>query len=302
MPPSTAPRLGIVADEARRPARPSPHSVRRRWIEPLSRLGLVIRGIIYFLPGLFAVEWALNHHRRPMTPASVIDLIGHAPLGRALLVVVACGLAGYAAWGVIRVVFDPQGRGTSPAGLAARFGYATSAIAYSVWLIATLRVLTGSLARVDQPQHWTVAIMARPFGGVVMVGIGLAWIVGAGVTQIVMAWRASFERDLALERVGRTERRWALVLGRIGMFSRGLVFTIIGILLVSAALHSQADSGSGMGEALLELEHQPFGRLLAGGMGLGLMAFGVYSAMSARWMRMHRVAASPVPVPPRGRR
>ncbi len=258
----------------------------RTWIERLARLGLVVRGLIYFVPGAFALEWALGRHRQPMTQASVIDLIGKQPLGRGLLVIVAVGLAGYAAWGVIRTILDPLRRGRSPAGIALRIGYATSAVAYTGLLIATLRLLGGGLARVAPTQDWSIAMLARPFGGVIVAGIGLCWIFGSGVAQIATGWSRTFERDLRLERMSGAERRWAVGLGRVGLVARGLVFTVIGILLVAAALRVQPRSEMGLEGALTELAHQPYGKVLVGLAGLGLMTFGCYSAMCARWLRM----------------
>jgi hypothetical protein len=48
-----------------------------------------------------------------------------------------------------------------------------------------------------------------------------------------------------------------------------------------------------MDGALLALARQPFGRMLLAAAGLGLVAFGVFSAMCARWMRMHITAPAP---------
>jgi hypothetical protein len=260
----------------------------RRWLERLSRLGLVIRGLIYFVPGVFALKWALGSHRQPMTQASTIDLISHQPWGRALLVLVAIGLAGYTIWGVLRATLDPLRRGHSPMGIALRFGYLTSAIAYLGLLVATIRVFAGSLAHVEQHQDWTVGMLAHPYGRAALAVIGLCWIFGAGLMQVVMGWRRTFEKDLMIERMSLTERRWATGLGRVGLISRGIVFIIIGVMLVAAALHPGARTDMGLEGALTQLAHQPFGRTLLGSAGLGLMTFGFYSAMCARWTRMHR--------------
>ena len=267
------------------------------WIEPLSRLGLVVRGLLYFLPGAFALAWALGRHRQPMTQASTIDLIGQQPLGRALLLVVAAGLAGYAAWGVIRAIRDPLQRGHSPVGIALRTGYAVSAVAYAGLLVATVRVAAGSLANVAAGTHWASGMASLPLGRFVVVVIGLCWIFGSGLTQIVMGWRRTFERDLDLNRMGVRERHLAVGLGRVGLVSRGVVFTLIGVLIVATAFHPQVHPEVGLDGALLELAHQPFGRALLGAAGVGLMVFGAYSAMCARWMRMHRESGARGPSP-----
>ena len=142
---SNAPRLGVLAGD-RHDAAPAGHRApRKRWIEWFARPGFVIRGIIYFVPGVLALEWALGRHRQPTSQASAIDVIGKGPFGHALLVVVAVGLAGYAAWGIVRALYDPLHRGHSPVGIALRLGYAASAIAYLGLLAATVGLLTGSL-------------------------------------------------------------------------------------------------------------------------------------------------------------
>ena len=279
-PPVTLPASWRSASESAR------HATPRAWLDRLSRWGLVVRGVIYFVPGASAMQWALGHHGQPMTQAGTIEAIGQQPLGRVLLVVVALGLAGYAAWGAVRAICDPLHRGHRPGGIAQRIGYATSAAAYAVLLYATVRVLTGSQSHIAPRQDWSVTLLARPFGAPLVGAIGLCWIFGSGIAQIVMGWHRTFERDLALERMGRLERSWAIGLGRVGLVARGFVFTIIGVLLVAAAFHVVPHSTAGLEGALIELAHQPFGLALLGAAGLGLMTFGVYSAMCARWMRM----------------
>ena len=263
------------------------------WIERLERFGLIVRGVIYFLPGLLALRLALGTHGAAMTQTGAIEMIGHQPFGRALLMAVAIGLAGYALWGVIRAVFDPLHKGHSPRGLAKRFGFAMSALAYSGLLAATLGYLAGDLSHVAKPYDWSAGLLAKPFGAWLVGIIGLCWIAGAGIAEIVRGWRGSFEEDLDRGRMGPGEHRWAMRLGRFGIVARGVVFTVIGMLLVGAALHANSHQANGMDGALLALARQPFGRTLLAGAGLGLISFGVFSAMCSRWMRMHVAGPGP---------
>jgi hypothetical protein len=263
------------------------------WIERFARFGLIVRGVIYFVPGVLALQLALGTHGTAMTQTGAIEMIGHQPFGRVLLVAVAVGLAGYALWGVIRVFFDPLRKGHSPRGLAKRFGYATSALAYASLLVATLQYLAGALHTMAKPNDWTAGLLAKPFGAWLLGIVGLCWIAGAGIMEIARGWRGSFKEDLDLGRMGPSERQWAMRLGRFGIVARGAVFTVVGMLLVGAALHANASHADGMDGALLALARQPFGRMLLAAAGLGLVAFGVFSAMCARWMRMHITAPAP---------
>ncbi len=292
---SGVPRPFAVARAGRSAGEKAREVAANPWIERLARFGHVVRGIIYFLPGALALKLALGQHGQTTTQAGAIDLIAQQPLGWLLLPAVAVGLAGYSMWGLVRAVFDPLRRGHSPVGLAQRFGYAMSAIAYAGLLAATLRYLAGALSHVAPAQDWTVGLLGQPFGALLVGIVGACWILGSGLPQIVEGWRAGFARDLALERMGARERRWAMRLGRVGSIARGIVFTIIGMLLVSAALHRSPLGEGGLDGALLALLHHPFGRSLLGAAGAGLMAFGIYSAMCARWMRMHGTGSAPAP-------
>jgi hypothetical protein len=283
--------LATVAGAARRTEHTVGRAAGNPWIERFARFGLVVRGIIYLVPGVLALQLALGTHGAAITQTGAIEQIGHQPFGRVLLVAVAVGLAGYSLWGVVRAVFDPLRKGHKPLGLAKRFGFGMSALAYASLLAATLRYLAaGALTHVAKPYDWTVGLLAHPLGAWLVGIIGLAWIAGAGIGEIVRGWRGSFAKELDPGRMGTAERRWAMSLGRVGITARGVVFTIIGMLLVGVARHASPGNGYGMDGALLALAHQPFGRVLLGAAGLGLVAFGVYSAMCARWMRM-RVAA-----------
>ncbi len=263
----------------------------------LMRFGLIVRGVIYLLPGVFALRLALGWGGAAITQADAVRMIGHQPFGPLLLTVLASGLAGYALWGVVRVVFDPLQRGRTPAGLARRFGYATSAFAYTGLLVLALRFLAGTTARGSQAHLMARGVLAQPFGAWLLGVVGLCWIAGAGLGEIVMGWSGRFEKDLALTRVGRTERRWALVLGRVGIVARGVVFAVIGVLLVVAAFHANPGEAGGMDDALLALQRQPFGRLLLGAAAIGLIAFGAYSMLCSRWMRMPARSGASRPPP-----
>jgi hypothetical protein len=176
-----------------------------------------------------------------------------------------------------------------------RLGYAMSGLAYGGLLAVTVRFLMSTAQHVPKSRDWAVELLARPSGAWLLGIVGLGWIGGAGILQIAQGWRGTFKDDLALERMGSGERRWAAWLGHVGIVARGVVFSIIGMLLVAAALHANPHKESGLDGALLELTRQPFGRTLLAAVALGLVVFGVFSVMCARWMRLSASAHAPDP-------
>ncbi len=68
-----------------------------------------------------------------------------------------------------------------------------------------------------------------------------------------------------------------------------VVFTIIGIFMIVAAVQFNPQKAKGLDTALSELLHlPPFGPVLLGIVALGLIAYGVYSFVEARYRRLGR--------------
>jgi len=68
--------------------------------------------------------------------------------------------------------------------------------------------------------------------------------------------------------------------------ARGVVFGIIGLFLIQAAWRARAEEARGLGGALRALEQQPYGPYVLGAVALGLVAYGLYMFVEARYRRM----------------
>jgi hypothetical protein len=289
-------REPVPASEPRSAHETGPATPRARapWKHRIARLGLVFRGLIYFVPGLLAMGWALARHGTVMSQTGVLAWISQQPLGVLPLALAAVGFIGYSSWGAARAVADPLHRGHGPRTLVYRIGYGASAIAYFGLFLATVRLIFWPPARDLEPHaDWTAAMLAHPFGGLFVALVGLGWIFGSGLAQVVQGVRGTFERDLVTEEMSRRERRWLMTLGRIGIVARGLVFTITGVLVVAASMRLRAHPGTGLDGALAELANFPGGRVLVGLAGAGLVTFAAYSVAGVRWMRMNQRGERP---------
>jgi hypothetical protein len=65
-----------------------------------------------------------------------------------------------------------------------------------------------------------------------------------------------------------------------------VVFALVGVLVVDAALTHKASESGGIDKALLTLRDQPFGEYLMLLAALGLLVFGVYGLCEARWRKV----------------
>jgi hypothetical protein len=256
------------------------------------RFGFVVRGVIYLVIGSIALRLAFGIRGAAMSQTGAIVTIGHQPFGIVLLVSVCVGLAGYSLWSAVCAALDPLHEGHSPGGLVNRAGFASSAVCYAGLLVITIRFIMGSHPHGTTSYAWITHLLAKPYGAWLIGISGVFTIAGALFGEIVPGIRGAFRDDLDLARRSQSEHRWAMRMGRIGIITRGVVFAIIGIYLVAAAFHANPHHQTGTDGALLGLARQPFGLALLAGAGIGLIVFGVFSMMCARWWRMHVVGST----------
>jgi len=117
------------------------HAATNPWFVRLERFGFVVRGLIYMIVGVLALQLAAGAGGATTSPTSAIALIGRQPAGKLLLVLVVAGLAGYSLWGFVRAILDPLGRGSQPKGLFYRAGFFFSGVSYGLLLIPAVLTL-----------------------------------------------------------------------------------------------------------------------------------------------------------------
>jgi TRAP-type uncharacterized transport system fused permease subunit len=120
------------------------------------------------------------------------------------------------------------------------------------------------------------------------VGIAGLIVIGIGLSQVMKGLRPDFERQFQAYALSSSQRTWIDRLGKFGTAARGVVFTMIGFFLFMAAYHKDPHQAQGIDGVLTALLHQPSGPWLLAVVALGLIAFGIYSAMSGFWLRLKR--------------
>ena len=71
--------------------------------------------------------------------------------------------------------------------------------------------------------------------------------------------------------------------GKIGYIARGIVWLLIAWLLGNAAIHANASEAGGTGKAFEFMESTQGGTYLLGALGIGLIAYGIFNFIRARY-------------------
>jgi hypothetical protein len=253
------------------------------WIERLARVGYTAKAVLYTVVGVLALRAALGDGGKTIgSRGALVELVRH-PYGAVILVVIAAGLFGYAAWRIIDAVLDPERQGTSAKGVAIRASYAVRGLVHAVLGVQAVRVAIASERRSGQAvEAWTARALGMPLGKWLVVAAGLT-VAGYGCYQLYRAWAAKLSRQLDFSAISRDAGSWLIKVCRFGIGARGVVFIFVGGYLARAGLVRNAKAAADTGEALRGIEHQPFGEWMLAVVAAGLIAYGAYEVVQSRY-------------------
>jgi uncharacterized protein DUF1206 len=281
---SATARVGKAKRKARRAAKDVEKQAANPWFERATRLGYGVRGILYGLVGILAIGQALGIGGQATDMRGGVEAITDNPLRYPILAIALVGLIAYSGWGFVRAVYDPLHRGDDPVGLAARLGFVWSGISYLFLAVFLIQLGAGRSAHGEMVRNFVAATLQRPAGRWVAAAAG-AVCIAFGLGQFVDTVKASFRKDLKRGAMTRWQRLAAEYLGRFGMLSRGVIFSMLGWFVVLAALTQNPGQARGWGSVFDVLAAQPHGQVLLVFVALGFVALGLHSFACARWIR-----------------
>jgi len=275
--------LGIVKDEAQRISQSA-----RGWIIPLARFGYAAKGVVYLIIGGLAALAAFTGGGRTTDSRGAFEEVLSKSYGKLLLGTVAIGMAAYAIWRIVQAVKDTENKGSGAKGIARRIGYAVIGAIHVGLAYSAVKLILGSggESRGDAAsKEWTAKLLEQPFGQWLVGAVGLGFIAFA-VSQFYKAYTVKFREKLETNEMDEKTQTFATRTGQAGLSARGVVFGIIGFFLIQAAMHSSAGEARGLSGALRALEQQSYGQWLLGIVALGLIAYGFYMLVQARYRRI----------------
>jgi hypothetical protein len=253
------------------------------WVQRLARMGYAAKGVVYVIIGVIAAQAAFSPGEQVEGSEGAFAAILEKPFGKALLGIVAVGLAGYVLWRLVQALMDPEHKGGDAKGIFERIGFLISAALYTGLTLEAVRMLRGSGGGGGNgAQHWTAAVMDKPFGRIA-VGLVGAGIAAYGLYELYRAFKSDLAKRLNLEGSEVATRRRVVAIGRAGMAARGVVFVIIGWLVVTAALRYDSSRAQGLQGALDTIRDAAYGPYLLAVVALGLIAYGVFQLVKARY-------------------
>ncbi len=258
---------------------------RRREFAWMARAGLVCRGISYGIIGIIAVKVAVGAGGKATDQRGALQAIAHQPLGKALLIGMAAGLAGYALWRLTRAAL---GHGSQQHDSAfERVAAAASGVAYAALCLTAVKIVVGanSGGGANSPKKTTGGVLDWT-GGPVIVAVAGAILIGVALYQGYKGLSKGFLEDSNTARMSHEVRRAFTALGVFGHLARMVVFGLVGYGLIKAAVEYDPHKAIGLDGALSKLSHYSYGPFVLGIVATGLIGFALYSIADARYRKI----------------
>jgi hypothetical protein len=252
--------------------------------EALARAGFVARGVIYGIIGILAIKVALGAGGKTTNQTGALRTLAQQPFGKVLLILVAIGLGGYALWRFIHALLGhgPEKSDDKFDRLAA----VGSGVTYAILCVIAVSILAGSASSSSgSPKKPTAGVLGWP-GGTWIVGLAGAILCGVALYQLYRGVTQDFLKDSKTEEMSPAVRKWITWIGTFGHLARTVVFGLVGIFLIKAAVEYDPSKAVGLDGALAKLANHSYGEWLLGVVAAGLIAFAAYSLSDARYRRI----------------
>lgn len=256
------------------------------WKQNFFVYGHLAKGVVYLLIGGLSAAAAIGAASGPTGPKEVVMWLQDQPFGQILLVILALGLLCYCAWRWIKAIYDIDHDGDDKEGMAKRIGYAASGSFYGILAILAISLATGSgsggAGGGSGSQDMLAQILSESWGQIVVGIIGLI-VIGVGIFQLKRGLNEEYMQKISTSQMDPKERDAYRTFGKVGHIARAVVYGIIAYFLIRVALSSDASEFRGMGGALEYLGGQTFGGILLGLVGLGLLLYGAFMLVKAKY-------------------
>ena len=274
----------LAAGEVRHRAAQLEGNAKRQWVPALARVGLLAKGVSFAIVGGLAVALAAGEGGKATSREGALATIADESGGEVLLVLLALGFAAYALWRFSEPFLeDGDDDGVKKYGKWA--AWIGRGVVYAALAYGTVKLLVsagGNQSQNAKAHKATAEVLSWP-AGTWLVGIAGACVVGVGLYNGYRGVARKFRDKWKTGEMNQAALKWGTRVGVVGLLSRMVVFALIGCFLVKAAVEYDPKEAIGLDGALQKLVHQSYGPWLLGLVAAGLIAYGLFCVVEARY-------------------
>lgn len=255
-----------------------------------ARAGFVVSGLLHVLIGFVAIRIAFGATGTKADLSGAVALIAADPGGLVMLWVGGVACAVLCLWNLGNALFNHGPRkggagGHRKGGALHTLSSLAQVIAYALLAVTFIAFAFGHASSSSQStSDWTAKLMKLPWGQTALIGLGgVIAIVGFGF--MIRGLARAFRKQLILPHSGPV-RTCVTVLGVAGYVAKGIVLLLVGLLFIMSSLGARPQQSTGLDGALKGLRAQPDGVYVLVFVGAGLICYGLYLMVKARYADM----------------
>lgn len=264
---------------------PSP-STRRR----LARAGLLARGALYCLVGVLALQVVFGGaDSQQASQTGALRTLAREPFGTVVVALVGVGLLAYAVWRFSQFFTEKNAEDSDVKNAVMRTSYLVRTVIYVglAYVAFSIAFGAGGGGGGNSQQTLTAMVMRDVPGGVLIVALVGVIVVGVGCYQAYKTFGDDdFMDEIRQQEMSPAMRRWTRRIGMAGHIARAVVYVVIGFFVVVAALQFDPQEARGLDGALQTLAQQPYGPWILTAVAFGLLLFGVFTLIRARYVTL----------------
>jgi len=262
-------------------------------------MGYVAKGTVYSLTGILALGAAIGFSKKSEGKLGVIKFLQDQPFGNVLLGILALGFLCYAVWRFFQSIKDPENMGAELKAIGKRVGFFFSGIIYLGLGIYTVYQIFGtttgeqssgkSMLPADYLDYifYAIAMLPADYLDYIFYAIAIGLAIKA-IFQVVKAYKGRFLEKFHLNALSNINTRKTIKwLAYSGLVARAIVVGIVSYFFFTAADTANKNDIKGTSEAFSFLRQNSEGSWLMGTVALGLICYGTYMFVMAKYRKFN---------------
>ena len=255
------------------------------WLKQYILFGYAAKGTVYLSIGILAVQAAVISEQKAAGTYLTLIWLADQPLGKLLVCLIAIALTGYVWRRLLQAILTPgKPNSFSFKSILQRLGYLMSGLSYAGVAYSALNIVFELGEYDDTIEDLVNQLFEQPIGEWLILLGGIAVTI-IGFSYICGAYNGSYISEFQSSAIHHRLEKWTTRIGKLGVAARGIAFVLTGIFLTEAAIAGNSELAGGLQNAFRVLETRSMGSLWLGLIGIGLICYGLYMFVAARYRR-----------------
>lgn len=249
-------------------------------------LGWAAKGVVYVALAWIVLQSAFGAAPEQSSTTGALQLIAQSAPGRIALMVLGVGLLAFAVGRILEttVLAEPQ-IGARDKAQAVVLALVYTSLAVTAFSIVGLAGGSGGGSGGGSEQQGSAFLLGLPAGRWLVGLLGLL-VVAFGLYEVYLGVKQKFRGTLRSADMSPAMRSASTKIGIAAYVTKGLIFVLLGYFFLQSALSYDPSEAKGLDAALREVSQAAYGQVLLSLVALGLLAYGLFAFIEARYRRI----------------